>query len=244
MEALELLGLDEKEQRFYLAALELGRASVSSVAAKAGVGRTLGYDILQRLQERGFLTHVDGEGGRLVVAEDPRSLLQDFDRKRQAIEDIVPELRSLFAGHASKPRVRVYDGVDGIRRALLETLDCASKTLYGVLSMRELVEVPSIEWMETFIRKRVERGVKLLVVRSAARETEAIWPSSTEQLRELRYAPPELDLSMTMYVSDNKVVYVSSKRENYAIVVDSIDFAKFARMLFYILWKASEPTVK
>ena len=43
------LGLQETEARFYLAALELGPASVRDVAAKAGISRTNAYDVFARL---------------------------------------------------------------------------------------------------------------------------------------------------------------------------------------------------
>src|SRR6218665_882649 len=52
-ERLTLLGLNEKEQAFYLAALQLGAASVTDVAARAGGTRTNGYDLLARLGGRG-----------------------------------------------------------------------------------------------------------------------------------------------------------------------------------------------
>ena len=41
---LTALGLNDKERRFYLAALELGSAPVTAIAAWAGVTRTNGYD--------------------------------------------------------------------------------------------------------------------------------------------------------------------------------------------------------
>jgi len=73
---LQALGLDEKEQRFYLAALELGTAPVTAIAARADVSRTNGYDLVQRLQKRGLLSQIEGEGGvRQVVAEDPSVLM-------------------------------------------------------------------------------------------------------------------------------------------------------------------------
>lgn len=47
-EQLASIGLDEKERRFYLAVLQLGAASVTEIAARAGVTRTNGYDLLAR----------------------------------------------------------------------------------------------------------------------------------------------------------------------------------------------------
>ena len=56
---LQAIGLDEKEQRFYLAALELGTAPVTAIAARADVSRTNGYDLVQRLQKRGLISQIE-----------------------------------------------------------------------------------------------------------------------------------------------------------------------------------------
>jgi sugar-specific transcriptional regulator TrmB len=231
------LGLDEKEQRFYLAALELGTASVTAIAARANVSRTNGYDLLQRLQKRGLVSQIEGDGGvRQIVAEDPGVLVQEWERTRHVLDDLVPELRSLYNGPKFKPRIRLYEGADGIKRAFRETLDCRSKLLLGILSMHELLEVPGAEWMAQYIDERISRGIELKVVRSPARDSEAIWPSSPAEERELRYAPPHLNLSMTMYIYDHKVLHISSRNENYALVIESEELAAMNRSLFESLW--------
>lgn len=236
------LGLDEKEQRFYLAALELGTASVTSIATLAGVSRTNGYDLVQRLQKRGLVSQIEGEGGiRQVVAEDPGVLIQEWGRTRTILDDLVPELRSLYAGPKFKPRVRLYEGVEGIRRALWETLDCHSKHLLGILSMYELLEVPGTDWMQTYIAERIRRGIRLSVLRSPERDTESIWPTSSEEDRELRYAPAHIQLGMTMYVYDATVLYISSKQENYALVIESSELSSMNRALFEGLWTIATP---
>ncbi len=247
MEAqLQALGLDEKERRFYLAALQLGSASVTEVATRAGVSRTNGYDLLERLERRGLVAQ-EGEaaGVRRVLPEDPSVLIRDWERKRLMLDELVPELRSLYNGSPRKPRTRIYEGTEGIHRALWETLECRSKVLLGVLSMHELLEVPGSQWMDGFIAERVKRGIRLNVLRSPSRETESIWPSSGDELRELRYAPDDLDLGMTMYIADDKVTYVSSKEENYAMVIESRELASLNRSFFRSLWavagQASRP---
>lgn len=238
---LEALGLDEKEQRFYLAALELGSASVTEVAARAGISRTNGYDLLERLERRGLLAQVEESGGRRVVPEDPSVLIRDWERTRVMLNELVPELRSLYNGTPRKPRTRLYEGKEGIYRALWETLDCHAQPLLGVLSMHQLMEVPGGQWMAAFTAERVKRGIPLHVLRSRSRETDDIWPTSRQEIRELRYAPPDIDLGMTMYIHDDKVTYVSSKEENYALVIESRELALLNRAFFQSLWRQAEP---
>ncbi|MFB6421189.1 MULTISPECIES: TrmB family transcriptional regulator [Bradyrhizobium] len=236
---LASLGLDEKERRFYLATLQLGLASVTEIAARAGVTRTNGYDLLARLEARGLVKQTTGNGARHVVAEDPIVLISNWERTRNTLDSLVPELRSLFNAAATRPRIRFYEGTEGIERALWETLECRSGTLLGVLSMPELLEVPGVEGMQKYITERVKRGIRLRVLRSRGRETARIWPSSQAELRELRYAPPSIDLGMTMYLNDDTVTYLSSKRENYGLIVESAEFSALSRALFEGLWTIS-----
>lgn len=237
---LAAIGLDEKECRFYLAALELGSASVTSVASRAGVTRTNGYDLLERLERRGLLTQVDGPGGaRRIVAADPEVLIRDWERTRSMLDDVVPQLQSLYNSSPYKPRVRLHEGVEGIRRAIWATLECRSGVLLGILSMHELMEVPGASWMAQYIAERVRRGIRLDVVRSHSRETQTIWPASAAELRELRYAPADIDLGMTAYICDDTVTYVSSRRENFALTTESPELAELQRSMFRSLWAVS-----
>lgn len=236
---LEQLGLNDKEQRFYRAALELGSAPITSVAQRAGVTRTNGYDLLERLVARGMLTERDMAGVRHVVAEDPRVLIDEWDRTRTMLDDLVPELRSLYNGAQFKPRVHYHEGTEGIRRVLWSVLECQSKVIRGILSMSELLEVPGAEEMARFIAERARRGIKLEVLRSRTRETEPTWPSSASELRELRYAPEGIDLGMTMFLHDDVVSYISSKTENYAFSIESRELATLNKGIFEVLWKGA-----
>ena len=236
---LEALGLDEREQRFYLAALQLGDASINSVAVRAGVSRTNGYDLAARLEQRGLLTQEVVSGTKVVSARDPVLLLAQLARQKELLEDLVPTLRSLYNSRPFKPRIHFYDGVDGVRTVLWNTLTTSSGPLIGMLSMHELDESPGRQTMERYIAERVRRGISLRVLRSKNRESREIWPSSTAELRELRYVPDDVDISMTMYVHDHVVSYISSKSENFGLVIESKEIAALQRSMFGALWSIS-----
>ncbi len=243
---LAAIGLDEKEQRFYMAALELGASSVTAIASRAGVTRTNGYDLLTRLEKRGLLTQVHGSKGVIqVLPTDPNALITGWEQTRLMLNDLVPELRSMFNSIPRKPRIRFHEGEEGIKQAIWATLDCKSKHLYGILSMHELLEIPGPTWMESYINERIRRGIQLDVVRSYSRETDPIWPASRGDIRELRLAPSEIDLGMTVYICDDTAVYISSKNENYALTIESRELASLQKSLFQSLWKISSvPTKK
>ena len=236
------IGLDEKEQRFYLAALQLGSATVTDIATRAGISRTNGYDLLQRLERRGLLSQVHESGVRRVIAEDPKVLLETWERTRGILDGLVPELRSIFDGGLRKPRVRYHEGEAGIKRTLWATLECQKGPLCGILSMHELLEVPGKREMKRYIDARVKRDLHLKVLRSHSRETNVIWPTSVAENRELRYVPTAFDFGTTMYIYDNTVCYISSKRESYGLVIESEEHAQLHRGMFDAVWAVSKPS--
>lgn len=235
------LGLTEIESRFYLAALELGQASVRDIASKAGITRTNAYDVYARLLDQKLVAGLANGSGRaiLVAAEPPDHLRSMFEQRRQRLNDLLPDLESLHNRSRSKPRVRFYQGLEGIKVVLEETLDCRSKKLLGILSMRDLYQVPGRAWMDDVVRRRIKAGVSLRVIRSPGNDLHPFWPESHSDLRELRFAPVDFVFSMTTYIYDEKVAFISSQRENFAMTIESPEFVIMQTHLFETLWQAS-----
>jgi sugar-specific transcriptional regulator TrmB len=242
--ALIDLGLHETEARFYLAALELGQAPMREVASKAGISRTNAYDVFARLLAQRLVSQVAGPSSRsmLIVAEAPERILDIVEERRRTLDLVLPELRSLHNRSVAKPKVRFYQGPEGIKTVLNETLTCRSKQLLGILSMRDLYEVPGRAWMDDLVQRRIEAGVFLRVVRSPAGDLHQLWPESVADLRTLRYAPADFVFTMTTYIFDAKVAVISSRQENFAMTIESEEFARMQTHLFEILWAASLST--
>lgn len=241
-EALGRIGIAGKRARFYLAALELGEAPVQKVAEKAAITRTTAYDILGRLVREGLVSRVEKDGRTHIAAEDPARLLGVLDDRRRTVEEMLPELRSLHSHSSVRPRIRFYEGRDGINTVLYDTLRCRSKRLEGILSMTDLFQVPGRPEMEQYVAARIAAGVRLRVVRSREKDVGPdVWRSRAEDLRELRYAPDGAVFTMTTWTYDDKVSIIASRREDFGMIVESEEFAEMMRHLFAALWLASTP---
>ncbi|GGF69803.1 hypothetical protein GCM10007301_31870 [Azorhizobium oxalatiphilum] len=243
-EKLAKIGITGKLYKLYLAAVELGEAPVQEVAARAGLARTTAYDVLERLEQQELIRIEERQGRRYVVAEDPVGMLQRLELRKQVIGDLMPQIRSLYNRAKGKPQIRFYEGEEGIRTVLWDTLTCQSGLLRGILSMGELTEMPGLDEMSSYIAQRVERGINLQVLRSRSKDTENIWATGSEELRELRYAPDSVLLGVTQYIYDDKVAIISSKRENYGLIMESEDFARLQTVLFETLWQVSTPAAQ
>jgi len=237
-QVLKQIGLQETEAKFYLAALELGQASVRDIAIKAGISRTNAYDVFSRLLEEKLVVQVSTTSKKtmLVAAESPDQLTELLDARRRKLDVLLPELRSIHNGASGKPRVRFYEGSEGIKLVLNDTLSVNDKKLFGILSMRDLFEVPGRAWMDEFVRRRIEAGVRLRVIRSPAKDIPNVWSQDIADLREVRFASSDFIFTMTSYVYGNKVAIISSRHENFAMTIESEEFAVMQRNLFEVLW--------
>lgn len=237
-------GLEPKEAKLYLAILGMDAPTVARAAEAAGVSRTNAYDIAKRLAHRGLISMVErgrgsGQGRTVLRAADPQYLLDEWDQRRTGLERLVPRLRAMHAKGGSAPRSRYLEGAAGIRAALFETLDWPSP-LRGVLSMRDLITVPGAAAMREYIAARRERGLWLHVVRSPAKDYPKGWPTSDADLRRTRYAPPGYLFTMTMIIGTDAVAMLSSTSENFALVIESAEYAEMQGNLFDVLWAASK----
>lgn len=234
-------GLDVKEARLYLALLQEGGLPVSSAAERAFVSRTNAYDIVKRLVRRGLVQVVEDVGDHRTVlqANDPGVLLQQLAIQRERVEAMLPRLRAVRP-KGSLPRVRYLEGAAGIRSALFESLSWPSP-LYGILSMSDLMAIPGASAMAEYIQGRRDRGLQLHAVRSAEKESTLQWPTTEADLRVVRLAPEPYVFSMTTLIGEHTVATLSSRQENFAMIIESQEYAEQQRYLFEVLWDSSDP---
>ncbi len=239
-ERLAAIGITGKEAKLYLAALETGEAPVHQIARQAGIGRTTAYDVLARLVENGLVTRHEKQGRIIVVPEPPEQLLRRHETRLAHLRDLIPELTALHNASPIRPKVRLYEGEAGIRTVLHNTLECKSGVVRACLSMAEMLEVPGFEEVDKFSQERIRRGIELRVIRTRTEEVSNIWGTNPAILRELRYAPALTSFSMTMFIHDDCVSLISSRRENFGLVIQSEEFAHIQEYLFDQLWLNAE----
>lgn len=245
-EELVRAGLDPKEAKFYLAVLDMQRPTVAEAAERSGVSRTNAYDIAKRMVHRGLLSITEvgptgkpaGRSRGVLTANDPGQLLDDWAEHKEILDSLVPKLRAMRAKGGSQPRVRYLEGVAGMRSALFETLEWPSP-IRGILSMRDLLLVPGQSAMQEYIAGRRARQLALRVVRSPEMDYERGWPTSAADYRESRYAPSDYVFTMTTIIGEHTVAVMSSRSENFAMMIESPEYAQMQTNLFEVLWSVS-----
>ena len=72
---LKLLGLNDVDIKIYLTLLNLGESLASEIAHKAGTPRASIYDILERLEQEGLVSHIIKDFKKYFSAADRKSVV-------------------------------------------------------------------------------------------------------------------------------------------------------------------------
>lgn len=113
-------GLTEGEIKVYTALLELGSSTTGPIVDKSGVSRSIIYQILEKLMEKGLVSYITKDKTRYFQAGDPNKIVEYIEERQKAllknkakIEKMLPELL-LKKSMAKESEVNVYIGLKGL----------------------------------------------------------------------------------------------------------------------------------
>ena len=244
------LGLDENEAKVYQALLELGPSTVSQITKKAGITRTFGYQILEKLSIYGLVNRVSGEGAKIRYAtEHPRHLVQfiqnrknQWERRLKEAEQRLPDLILLFKV-AEKPIVKYQEGIEGVKNIYSQTLESKEEIL-SILDI-EGWDVPELrQWGKEYNRQRSERKVKeriLMLDTPQGRDWIKNYRGSFKYTH-YRWIKPEQSPGIKEFggeinIYENKVVIALLKKPNLmGVLIESTALANILKGLFEWAW--------
>jgi len=250
LETLGYLGLDPEQSKVYAACLKLGKGKAQEIAKTANIHRTVVYQHLEKLAERG-LVHVSVvKGTREYAVANPNVILSIFKQREKEIEAVLPLLLSLYAaGHPSKPQFRFYTDIAGVRTVLEEVLESSSKFYrhIGAFYDREFLLLLGLDFLKDWSERRIARGVDHRSLRPEGRkqldrEMDDIFIGRGKKfLRDYRYLSIPADLPILIYLFDEKVAFVGARVGHvYAAVLESKDVYDVLGHIFDRLWETAE----
>lgn len=250
---LKQFGLNEKQARVYLACLELGFGSAQNIAKRAGVERSNTYYVLEGLEKQGIVSRAIKNNKQVYAVLNPNNLEKILERERRKSENtieekkeelvgLLPQLQALYKTVGAKPKITFYEGIEGIKNVFWQGLQKGTKEILYLWPAKDMAEILGIKEIEKFIEKRIALKIKAKVIRIKSKEI--IYRKSgpgDRYLRNLRFAPDRVDFSLGIIIYENVVAIIFSKEENFALMIESTEFAKLQRELFESLWRISQP---
>lgn len=248
---LEGLGLAKKEAAVYMAVLQLGQASVQTIARKAGIVRPTAYVILDSLIQKG-LTKKGLVGKKTVfIASSPEELdilirnkETEAKEQREKLQQLLPELRALFALSDERPSIRLFEGKEGLKNLQREFVEASNEPMVGMDAedmMDELFPRHSEEFHKQIRQIRLQAGISSRNIYTSSKGPRVTKKDDAANLLESRFMPPDvLPISASFAVHGSLLSIVSFRNKIIGVLIEHPDIANSFRAIFESTWKIAE----
>ena len=239
IEALQNIGLNDKEARVYTALLKRGRCSAYGISEESGLKKPTTYVILNELIEKGLASRIPRVKKQLFIAKSPEEVFAMVEERISLAKTILPQLKAIREGEKSKPKTLFFEGMKGIRENFRwENRKMSGKETVGFWAHSgdaspELVEF-FLENMEDF--KKNNNKMKGIVPDDPNfkrfRETDKKYG------RQLKTIPlDEYSASTSVTIGDDFISFFSFK-DLQITRIENKKIADTMRQIFEIVWKA------
>ena len=225
-----------KKADVYLAILELGSGTVIEIAKKSEVKRTTVYDILLDLEKTGLIYQTTKESKRLFVAEDPEKLKKKLEEKERILDEMLPQLRSFYNIKGIKPKIKFYEGKEGLRQVYSDTLNYGGEIL--AFASEDVVKVLGMDWANDYLAKRVKRGIRARIILPKTEIIERDFnPLDQKQLRSSKLvSAKKYPFSIEINIYGHQKVALMSSREEMGIIIEGREIYNTLKLIFELLW--------
>jgi sugar-specific transcriptional regulator TrmB len=235
--ALRRLELSDGEQVVYISLLRAGRATARILADRTGLTRPSVYDQLKKLITLNLVVELDVGGKAHFAAGDIKHLdallLDRIDRLEQSRQFLLDALPSIEAGlDTVVPKIRFFEGEDGMKQLMKDLMwydHITVLALWNDSEMQKIFDAAFLRWWnerrilrQISIQWRVQPVEKSMGKRKTSASTPALYDSVIDTLlpADMKSVP-----LMTELVYENKVAHISSQKEAFGFIVESVEYA-------------------
>ncbi len=242
---LQNLGLSEKEAKVYTTALELGSDTVQNIAKQAGINRATTYVQIDALKKKGLMSEIEKGKKTYYTAESPDILSRLVDKeeiqlnfKKQELMRVLPNLANFFSKSSpdsDKPKVRFFEGDDGVAQIRKDFLKTRNETIYCFINFDQVLQ-KFTKNHDKFTQERVARNIKSNIIYTRDKGKAEI-NKEPGKLREMKFVAKSkfpFDADITIY--RNKIAIVSYKGDSIGMIIESKQIADTFKAIFFLIW--------
>lgn len=232
-------GLSEDQVKVYLAALELGEASMQDLATKSGVKRTSIYNFIKELIDKKLIITGKNKKRITYAAIHPEQLVEYEKVKILELQRFLPELLTIYNQSKGKPKVTFHEGKDGINEVFVEMLK--EKQPINAWSDYGLI---SDEFDDKYFDGLfLERAKQQIVSRNIVSYSPKAWMLSKDDakyLRETKFCTNG-EFKTEITICGNKVALNNYREEKpFSVLIEDEAVAHTLRTIWESVWKSIE----
>lgn len=232
-------GLTPHESAVYLAALQLGPATVLDLARRSGVKRTTVYSVINDLQQRGLMIREMRGWKTRYVAEHPEKLVGILEARKEELQRVLPDLAALYTLKGDSNAITFYDGLEAVKSVYERLIrDIRPHEDYLVLTDLETWRAQDAAHFQDFIERRAKLpiNIRILAQPSAlARQHKKYERAYNETIA---FLPENTTLTTNLVITPQRVVIHQIVPPIFAMVIENPNIIKMHREQFEIMWKA------
>lgn len=235
------IGLTNEEAKIYLACLEINGGPVSVIARKAGVQRVSCYHTLGKLLQKKLLSQYNRNGVKCFAPEPPEQLLKLAEEQVNITKTLLPELRTLASALTFKPKIRFYEGQDGVEKVFTESLQAKGEIL-GYTNLKNVTEFFP-KFFEAYTHQKLQKKIKTRYLSPTTVESvhvlDPFLPSKYDQnlIEILLVKKDQFLFENEVLIFNNSVGIVSlNTDELLGLIVESPTFARTMKAVFDLAW--------
>jgi sugar-specific transcriptional regulator TrmB len=247
---LEKLGLSKNEAQMYELLIQTGPQGMKAILFHTKLKRGNAYYHLDNLIEKGLVEKQDLPGQTTkFIAKHPEQLGLLLAKQKAAVfsaeEELtknLPQLRSLYQLAAIKPTVKYFEGLEGAKKVVEDSL--TSNTEIYSYSDNEVVHTYYPEINRQFVESRQKKGIKKKIITIDTPYMRKHAKSINSTFTQMRIIPNPAAFSTIMYIYDNKVSYISinaSQEKMIGMIIENETIYKMHKTLFEALWQSAKP---
>lgn len=232
-------GLTLKEAEIYLAVLEGGEVPVSRIASKTHLKRGTVYSVLEGMLQKGLISLSKRSGVQYVSALSPRNLIERFKEHSNLAVSMLPELLEMAYASPHKPRVQLFEGLEGIKEALRGF----SYSKFPTVGFTDYAKMP--KELYDFILKKVvnerrknKNQAKFIVPDNPFnRKIKSEDQMRYSEHRLAKFSETASPIELLLY-GESEVAFLSfAKEEMFAVLIDSKAIHQTLKNIFWLIWK-------
>jgi len=228
LEKLQRIGLSKKESLVYSELVKFGESGANEIAKRISTQRTVVYNLLQQLLEKGFINYIKRNGKRIYSISNPQLLLSLFKEKEIIAQDLIKEINAIKKKLPSEKSVEVYEGIQSMRNLFEEIKN--AKELRVINATGKIFE--TLRYSSEHIVKSIKKisRVKVIGVPSMKKTKLTFFGFK------IRYLPEKAENLATTFIFDGKIIIQILKDKPFLIKIENKEIFEGYKKDFEVLW--------
>ena len=237
-EALEILGLSEKQSAVYTALLQLGRASAYSIATKSGLKKPTTYVILDELIKKALVARVPREKKQQYIARPPEEAFAVAQEKLDLAKQKLPELLAMTKGEATKVNAIYFEGIEGLKKTMEYGFkETAGKELVGFYATSEHTPKELSDYFLVWNERRIKFGIPMRGIAPEHASLKDYRDTDAAFKRVFKSVPYDQYSSHIAIDVSGQYVRIHDYKNLQGVVLENAEVAKTVKEIFEMLWQ-------